>query len=169
MAALTIIIFWILTILIAKGSYVAFATSIIKQLAKVGYKFNIDKMKEETDLMPKSILKMNKLEMLIPIYNLAKTFLTINIFNKNREDIYNQFESLGLIEEIENYNKNDDTLTSFTKAYGTQKHINIKEVKNRYNLFAEKIELLSQDIINSGTNNNTMLVIKVSIMGVKGG
>ena len=117
--------FWAQTILYSYGMDVVNNLRVFKDLADSGYKINFEKFLEVSNSLNlkyasdyENYSSNSKLTRLIPIYNMLDEFRILFYYNENREMILNQFECLGLLEEMtefekKEYSKNPSYLNAF--------------------------------------------------------
>lgn len=81
-----------------------------KDIADIGYKINIDKIKDIGNQLEINTNNQNKINLFIPIYNLVSLLEEYEAYYKNRNEMFNTLNIMGLLEEmteeeIEEYNK----------------------------------------------------------------
>lgn len=114
---LNIVLISIACYLITKGYSMVFAFQLVKDLAKRGYKFDIEQLNELKKNMPENIKTVNKMESYIPIYNVVKTIVSIFSFINNKEQLYEHMAITGLIREVDDFKENDDVLETVIRSY----------------------------------------------------
>lgn len=100
------IIFWILTILTSFSMQLAFVLRVFKDLADLGYKFNLDKFRNKNNL-PVDTFEKNNFITLIPFINLISEIKKVNNYNTNRQVILEQFKTLNLLENLSDFEKGE--------------------------------------------------------------
>ena len=106
------------------------ACRIVKDVANMGYKINMEKMKE----MPNDKEQVKKLFgkiLLIPFFNLLVVYKHIEEYNNQFNLILNQHDAFGVLEKMnsfekEYYEKNPTTLTAMNISVGLSKFFAFK-------------------------------------------
>lgn len=102
---------WSITIIVSSICEFINELKIFKDFADAGYKFNVEKLKDiQTNIVPNATSN-SKISMYIPFYNLYTVMQRKTTYEKNKEMIFEQYEKLGVLEEMtdeekENYAKN---------------------------------------------------------------
>ncbi len=101
---------WGITIITSLICEISNELKIFKEIADLGYKFNLNKTKSiQNNIAPNS--NNSLLRMYIPFYNLYAVLKGKIMYEQNKEMIFEQYEKLGIIEEMteeekEEYSKN---------------------------------------------------------------
>lgn len=122
---------WIITVVTSSIWELKNELEMFKEFADNGYKLNINKMKEiQTDIAPQTSNNV-LLSMLIPFYNVASVIRRKNLYENNKQLIFDQYDKLGVLEEMteaekEEYAKNP---SGWNAVLLTAKESNEQEVK----------------------------------------
>ena len=101
-------IFCLGTIILSYIMSVANELRLYKDLADAGYKFNNKRYKEVSEnLSTKEEVKTNLLFLLIPFYNILMVYKKTMDYNKIRPMLIDQFNTLGIIEEMNDFEKKE--------------------------------------------------------------
>lgn len=97
---------WGITIITSLICEISNELKIFKDIAEQGYKFNLNKTKSiQNNIIPNS--NNSLLRMYIPFYNLYAVLKGKIMYEQNKEMIFEQYEKLGIIEEMTEEEKDE--------------------------------------------------------------
>lgn len=98
-------IMWLITIISSFINNMSTGLRMFKDVADTGYKIDIEHLSEILNQINSEVTKKTWLEMLIPFYNLYKSFKIQIQYSQNRDVILQQLDTLRSVEEMSEWEK----------------------------------------------------------------
>lgn len=102
-----LLLLWGCTIILSMYMEAVTAFKILKDIADVGYKVNIDNMSDFSNQFNSNNQNLGSIKYLIPIYNVIKAMELATAYNNNNDLIIEQMANLDLIEEMSDLEKEE--------------------------------------------------------------
>jgi hypothetical protein len=138
--------FYIGTIAVSYAGRIAVVVSMIVELKKAGYEFDVEKIKQilEQFSTPEN-QAIAKVSPLIPLFNVAHTMWLMSEFAKNKELIYKFLDDFNAIKEIEK-DKEEDLDETDKESDTLNEEIRLNNVLTKFQKLYDETILSGQPI-----------------------
>lgn len=152
---------WIITVITSVVWEFKNELKMFKDFADIGYKINVNKMKDiQSNVLPQSNSNIF-LNMMIPFLNIASVIRRKSLYENNKQLIFDQYDKMGVLEEMtetekEEYAKNP---SGWNAVLLTAKESNEQEVKKTPQPKSnEKLQIVKMIIHEENGQTNTIKV-----------